>query len=742
MIEKIVSPGVYSYENDQSFNATGQSQTGLAIVGPTEKGEAFVPTEVTSYSQYVAKFGSGGVSYTAQAVYSYLQAGNSVKVTRVLGNGGWGFTTTKKLAAIVSGSKIITVFHPSKNSSANVASLNSSSISGTYGAFSLTLSGSGVYKQSSASLDVSSNTYLTKVVGTDENFEVGSAYPYLNFSGYYASSVSSSATASLVVSSTAITFTSSYAEGYDSGRTPWVLSEAGVQLFRFVHRSQGFKTNRDVKVSISNINVPSVSTDYTTFDILVRAYSDTDTNPSIIEQYTGVSLNPDSANYILNVIGDKYSEYDSNLGKVVTNGDFANISNYIRVEASEAVKNASLPESTKPNGFAAMYETIAGFTGYTLPAVTYKSSNTGSNAFSGFDFSVSDNLNYLNPVPSEAGVGSNVAFTLPTNDNKFTLAFQYGTDGMNYATIQKTGADIATDGTNVFGYDLSSATSGGTLAYQKAFNILSNTEEYSFDVLSIPGVIEAYHSAVTALAQSLCEERTDAIYIRDLTGVNANVATAVAEVAGLDSSYSAAYYPWVKVKDLNTNKDIYVPASVVVPQAIAYNDRIAAEWFAPAGTSRGSLGGVIDTKNRLSKAERDTLYGSRINPITKFPNTGIAIYGQKTLQVKDTALNRVNVRRLLITLRRYISDVSKDLVFEQNTIQTRNRFLSTVNPYLENVQNRQGLYAFRVVMDETNNTADVIDRNQLIGQIYLQPTKTAEFIILEFNIQPSSVTFS
>jgi phage tail sheath protein FI len=143
----------------------------------------------------------------------------------------------------------------------------------------------------------------------------------------------------------------------------------------------------------------------------------------------------------------------------------------------------------------------------------------------------------------------------------------------------------------------------------------------------------------------------------------------------------------------------------------------------------------------LTQANRDLLYESNVNSIATFPNTGVAVFGQKTLQKKPSALDRVNVRRLLIELKNYISQVADTLVFEQNNVVTRNNFLSQVNPYLASVQQRQGLTAFRVVMDESNNPPSVVDQNQLIGQIYLQPTRTAEFIILDFNVLPTGATF-
>jgi phage tail sheath protein FI len=173
----------------------------------------------------------------------------------------------------------------------------------------------------------------------------------------------------------------------------------------------------------------------------------------------------------------------------------------------------------------------------------------------------------------------------------------------------------------------------------------------------------------------------------------------------------------------------------------AFNDSVSEPWFAPAGINRGGLSNVIRAEQKLPQSSRDSLYSGNVNPIATFPGTGTVVYGQKTLQKQASALDRVNVRRLLIALKSYISQVANNLVFEQNTIATRNQFLSQVNPYLESVQQRQGLYAFKVIMDDSNNTADVIDRNQLVGQIYIQPTKTAEFIYLDFNILPTGATF-
>ena len=226
----------------------------------------------------------------------------------------------------------------------------------------------------------------------------------------------------------------------------------------------------------------------------------------------------------------------------------------------------------------------------------------------------------------------------------------------------------------------------------------------------------------------------------DVTDKGATINTAVANALSYDNSYAATYYPWVQVNAPNTGKLTWVPPSTIIPSVFAYNDRVAAPWFAPAGFTRGGLS-VIQAERKLSPSDRDTLYLADINSIATFPGQGVVAYGQKTLQKKASALDRINVRRLLIELKSYIGQIANTLVFEQNTNATRNRFLSQVNPYLDSIQQRQGLYAYKVVMDDTNNTADVIDRNQLVGQIFIQPTKTVEFIILDFNVTPTGATF-
>jgi phage tail sheath protein FI len=278
--------------------------------------------------------------------------------------------------------------------------------------------------------------------------------------------------------------------------------------------------------------------------------------------------------------------------------------------------------------------------------------------------------------------------------------------------------------------------------YADAISILSNQDEYVFNIISAPGLVysQTGHSAQIDSIVSLAENRGDCIAVVDAVSYGTTVSNAAAGVGSLNSSYAANYWPWVQMQ--SNGKNVWTPASVVIPGIYAFTDGAAAPWFAPAGLTRGGISDVIQAERKLTRSQRDTLYSANVNPIATFPGAGISVFGQKTLQKKKSALDRVNVRRLLIELKKFLGDTARTIVFEQNTTATRNSFLATVNPYLESVLQRQGLYAYRVVMDDTNNTADVIDRNQLIGQIFIQPAKTVEFIQLDFTIEPTGATFT
>ena len=413
------------------------------------------------------------------------------------------------------------------------------------------------------------------------------------------------------------------------------------------------------------------------FNLLIRQGNDNDNNKIVLESWTNLSLDPKADNYIAKVIGDQYYNYDSTENYISITGSYRNASRYVRV---------SDVNSKTPNYFDNAGNAKSEYTG-SIPAV-------GSGSYAG-TFS--------------GGVGN----VIP--------------DGR---TMNLYGDVNATDTQGLIGDD-----------YNNMLNLLSNQDDYQFNLLVTPGLIDTAQTSQMTTALNNTQMRGDSIYIMDLVPYASTITAATTQANARNSSYGAAYWPWLQTIDPDLGDQVWVPASAMIPGVYAFNDNASEPWFAPAGINRGGLTTVIRPERKLSQANRDSLYSNKVNPIASFPGVGTVVYGQKTLQRQASALDRVNVRRLLIALKSYIGQTAQTLVFEQNTAATRNNFLSQVNPYLESVVQRQGLYAFKVVMDDSNNTPDVVDRNQMVGAIYLQPTKTAEFIILDFNVLPTGATF-
>ena len=431
--------------------------------------------------------------------------------------------------------------------------------------------------------------------------------------------------------------------------------------------------------SVDNIRYQIANNDTAsgTFSVIVRQGDDNTNNQIVLETWTNLSMDPTAPNYVSRLIGDQYKSYSGADNQIVVNGTYPNASRYIYVDS-------------------------------VLTPTPLYFDNTG-NAKAQFTGSIP-----VNASGSFGGATGNLAVA----------------GGAKYY-------DAIISGVNNIQGLLSSS-------YDNMISLLSNQDDYQFNVLLTPGLFadgaDLGASQVNTIVNNTMN-RGDNIFVADLVPYSSSISTVTSAANAKNTSYAASYWPWVQTVDPNTSQLVWVPASTLVAGVYAYNDNVSEPWFAPAGINRGGLSTVVRAEKKLTQANRDTLYTNKVNPIATFPWTGVVVYGQKTLQTKASALDRVNVRRLLIALKSYIGQIANNLVFEQNTIATRNSFLAQVNPYLESVQQRQGLYAFKVVMDSSNNTPDVIDRNQLVGQIYLQPTKTAEFVYLNFNILPTGVSF-
>lgn len=718
MAETLISPGVLARENDQSFITQQPVTVGASIIGPTVKGPVEVPTVVTTYSDYLNKFGgsfiSGGAEYsylTQIAAYNYFQqGGETLLVSRVVSG---SFTPATSIGI-------------ANNVASSAGTLASLSFSGSaWNGFSVPGGPSVTGSNTAVALNIDNNTYY--LAASTFNYTSDALdYKYFNVNGTntYASGAYFTALAGAIntwtelfafvsasYNSTTNVFTLSSSpslsplnaqangwELFNGGYSGWVTSSfsgsAGVlaggangtysQALTLKTISEGTIMNSNSTLgangtlasgSSDNIRWQIVSPDTSsgTFTLLVRQGNDTTTEPIVLETWTNLSLDPTQPNFISRVIGDSYQQYNSTENFVEVLGNYPNQSRYVYVDS-----------------------------------INYPTPNY-------FDNNGTAKAQYTASIP----LAASGAFGGATGD------LFYGGGAKFY--------DAITGTTNLQGIDAAD--------YDNMIALMSNQDDYRYNVITVPGLTLADNTTQVTTLIDAVQSRGDAIAVVDTRPYGAQISQAVGTAAAVNSSYAATYWPWLQTIDPGTGQLAWVPASTMIPAVYAFTDNVSEPWFAPAGINRGGLDTVVRAERKLSQTNRNDLYVGNVNPIATFPGTGVVVYGQKTLQKKASALDRVNVRRLLIALKSYISQVANNLVFEQNTIATRNQFLSQVNPYLESVQQRQGLYAFRVIMDDSNNTPDVIDRNQLVGQIYLQPTKTAEFIYLDFNVLPTGATF-
>ena len=709
MAEKIVSPGVFTNEVDQSFLPAGVQAIGAAVIGPTQKGPAGIPTIVSSYSEFVQKFGgkftsgSGASeqSYKYLTNYSaqeYLKYADTLTVVRIMA-GAYGPATSTIQNSTTSGNTF------SSGSVTLVSNLENETFKIVQGTTTVTF-----IAQTNANTDASDGLTNFFVRGTTAaNIALGLKNEINGnniLSGITATVISDKLVISGSSKGTApngITFVTASgatpnAFGAASGTTGFTLgggtnTAASENVFTLTTLADGADQNSGGGIEGTNNVLPNGSENNIrweitskknskgTFNLVLRRGDDTIKRKSILEQYNNLTLDPNSTDYIGRRIGTQYYTLRDSGGTdpfLQLTGDFVNRSKYVRVTV---LKNT---------------------------------------------------MNYLDSN-GNVRVGS-ASGSLPVVGSG---SFAAGSDG-NVKHPQRFYNQI--EDTNVQGYDPDADVSG-SVAYSDAIKLLKNQDEYDINLITVPGLVDDKHGTTIGELVQMCEDRSDCFSIIDPVLYDGGIGSAVAKGDARDSNYSAMYWPWVKIPDTDLGRNVWVPASTLIPSVYAFNDRVAAPWFAPAGLNRGGIDIAVQTERKLTHANRDTLYESNVNPIATFPNAGVTVFGQKTLQKKASALDRVNVRRLLIAAKKFIASTTKFLIFENNTAATRNRFLSIVNPYFENVQQRQGLYAFKVVMDETNNTPDVIDRNTMVGSIFLQPAKAAEFIVIDFNILPTGAAF-
>jgi hypothetical protein len=774
----------------------GVGAIGAALVGTAPQGPAFVPVSVTDYSEYTSYFGPLNTSHIlGYAARSYLRNAGSAKIVRVLGPEG----RTVNGAEVTAGYTAESIWGITAGSGSVGAIMALLEITGSHDLvindlgndlFDVRITGSiGSLAAVTASFLTSSSNYIKKVLNADPTLFSSVGY-YVRDTYDYAFKTVRQGNALYSSASYAVT---NFQFGYNSGSTPWIKSQlfggsSEYNLFRVHTLGHGEAENGRLKISVTNIRpsaAPTIS-EFGKFDLEVRSFSDTDKSKSVVESFVNLSLNPSDNNYICRVVGDKHFKYDVSREKLVEYGDYTNGSRLIRVEMT----TGSYPDAAAPWGFRGLskpnlsvlsgsgaadtgvdvdvssailavpyvadlndkktqseaqtsiywgMETVA--SGSVLSRLTKLPTMTGSDA----DFSLTNVsgsslstllYNASNPVASQKSPGTSTSHTtLDSSLAKFTVPVAFGFDGFDRRLADPLNNES----------QLAAITQLGIQALRQGIDVVSDPDAVDINLLAIPGV---YSSKVVDYAIIKVENRADVFYVADVSGSTPTAIIQEVKNRGFDTNYAAVYYPSIKVYDDINKVAKELPASVAAVGAIAFNDRVSYPWFAPAGLNRAGLGrdtigfDVLGVMDQLKQSERDSLYEARINPIARFPDVpqGV-IWGQKTLQLKSSALDRINVRRLMIKAKKLVASAAKYLVFEPGNATTQTRFRQSVNPIFAEIQQKQGLEKFLVVMDSTTNPPEVIDRNELRGKIYLVPTRTAEAISVDFVISPSGASF-
>ena len=649
-----------------------------------------------------------------------------------------------------------------------------------------------------------------------------------------------------------------------AGSTGWVISQqlssdtgsfapktgGGVEtLFKFNSLDCGEWESKNLKISIEDIRYSKNETDnpYGSFTVTVRKAEDNDGAVKPVEKFSNCNLNPQSPNYVKRKIGDQSLEWDESERRYKVVGDYANMSQFIRIEVNEELDNGALEPTLLPFGFQGPQRPVAFATDGTsenpnqselsaASIVTIADANVSYNAT---DYHVGKNITLEFPkmrlredtisgtlsskkaaywgidtqqsgsdrshypgycdlvyplVPGDASSEMQFAFSiddvrqedgvyywaegnraniagggksmsavsaswkepLDQGVDKFTMPLHGGFDGLNIRALDPFAPEqqIGTGASDKNSYEYYSI--------RKAIDTCSDPEVIECNMMAVPGIT---NNGINQHLINVCEDRADALAVIDLPGgykprhdrvagssfstYGGSVTNTLSELNSMrvNSSYACSYYPWVQVRDQQSDAVLWVPPSVVAIGTMGSSEAKSEVWFAPAGFTRGGLSEgsagmpVLSVRDRLTSKDRDDLYQQNVNPIATFPAEGIVIFGQKTMQVTPSALDRINVRRLMIFVKKEISRMAATTLFDQNVQRTWNRFLGRVNPFLRSVQARLGLTEFKVVLDETTTTPELVDRNIMYAKILLKPARAIEYIAIDFVITNSGASF-
>lgn len=821
------SPGVKFREKNLTYVSKNVGVTTLGLVGETLKGPAFEPIFIEDMGKFrrrlgglsYEKYSNGTLRYQLPYVAnSYLSESSQLWVTRVLGLSGYDAGKAWAITLSTTGSTqtfkenmVLAVIRSKGRTDYNVDApkstffytdtieITENNTTGSTGDFfntmKITITPNTDDKDESLntktiefSLNPTARNFLPNVLSNNSYVYIESIYPELlkaidaDDKGYS-------------VNSTLLDINSNefadYNQQYQTPKTPWVVSQLKgselERLFRFISISDGSSANKEIKISIQNIN-PITNE----FDVIVRDFYDTDDNVIVLESFSRCTMRKELNNYVASRIG-------------TIDGEYSLKSEYIMLEMNEEASEDSFPCGFEGYEFPDFHSdntnTTSGIDGIT-PTLLYKQSYLETDNLNRTYLGISERaygtssrkldqnfFNYFGVTVKtktkgfhlDSGVSGNVYDELGEFENgvaqlrtvsditdennpysnvrarKFTFVPYGGFDGWDIHSNERTHGDNYRKGGVFDGVELGETPYNDFQAWEKAIQTFANPEDVTINIFATPGINWSDNNILVKNTLNMIErERTDSLYIIDAPDIDPNnftigdnerLDTAISkeivnllDVANIDSNYAATYYPYIQLRDNDNNVNIWLPPTGEVVKSMAYTDNTKFPWFAPAGLQRG-VTSAIRTRFKLSLDARDILYAGRINPLAEFANTGTAIFGQKTLQVAENALDRINVRRLLLELKVLISNISTRLLFEQNDDTTIDQFIDKTKPILQRVQRERGLYDFRIVMDDSNNTPESRDRNELYGEIYIKPTASLEFIGIGFTLTPSGASF-
>jgi len=668
-----------------------------------------------------------------------------------------------------------------------------------FGGFVLTATNSvdGSSENYSVSLDPNSRDYITNVLGEQPKGKntkiwVEAVYPDLikkldaDGTGYGLNTP--------LIDADSDVFTN-YRDQFQTPETGWVVSElrgSEVELlFKLISISDGDDGNKEIKISIQNIDPVTGE-----FDVLVRDFYDTDDNVTVIESFTRCTMRRGETNYVGQRIGTSDGEYSLNSEYIMleldenhpndafpagfegfyfkdwatsaTTSSVAGIAPAIiyntEYEPDDRINRVYLGVSE--NGYdgdglqgTGINQNMFNYKG--IDAEQWGTKSKGFHMDSGATGVYYDGTYLIGEFEVGAGQFQTVSDVQDGDvygdqrSRKFTFVPSKGFDGWDENRDERSYGDLYRKGGIFDGVPDGATPSNDFQAWETGIRTFANPEEVTINLFATPGINWSDENILVKNTIDMIEtERGDTLYIIDAPDINIPISVGekrldvvVAEdivdlldAAYIDSSYACTYYPWIQIRDNQNNVNVWLPPTGEVLKAMAFTDNSKFPWFAPAGLQRG-VTDARKSKYKMSQEARDILYDGRINPMADFADAGTAIFGQKTLQIKESALDRINVRRLLLQIQVLIANIATRLVFEQNDQATIDQFLAKANPILDSIRRERGLQDFRIKMDDSINSNESRDRNELYGEIFLKPTRAVEYIGITFTITPSGASF-